>query len=93
MQMSILLLRHAAVTTIVVCIASAVPAFSQDFPKADQDQILDHTNFTPARGECFKFLGERIKRTGGSAHVDYPDLVPRNVCLYAKKYGYEGKIE
>lgn len=84
-----------ALMPFAVCLAGVATSSAQvpDFPKSDQDQILDHTNFTPARGECFKFLGERIKHTGGSPYVDYPDLVPKNVCLYARKYGYRGKIE
>ncbi len=87
------LLACAAAAFASFFVAGLAPVSAQNFPKADQDQILDHTNFTPARGECFKFLGDRLRRVGGSAHTEYPNLVPRNVCLYAKKHGYRGRIE
>ncbi len=81
----------AMIFSAVLGLAPLVSA--QDFPKSDRDQILDHERGTPVRVECFKFLRARLDRVGGSASDQYPNLTGRNICLYARKHGYKGKIE
>lgn len=87
-----LLPRLAAVTAAVWFFATSGVVAQAPAP-LPSDQILDHDRATPARKACFEFLGIHMRATGKRATEEMPDLTGRNICLYARKYGYRGTVE
>lgn len=77
----------------VVAIATASIALAQAPAPRPGDKIVDHDGATPARRACFEFLTERLRNNGKRAQDEHPDLNGRNICLYARKFGYTGKVE
>jgi len=93
MKSELRLLPRLAAAAIAVWCVTASSAVAQAPAPLPSDQILDHDRATPARKACFEFLGERMRATGKRATEEMPDLSGRNICLYARKFGYRGAVE
>lgn len=93
MKSELRMLPHLAAVTCAVWLVAVSSAIAQALAPLPSDQILDHDRATPARKDCFEFLGMHMRATGKRATEEMPDLTGRNICLYARKYGYQGTVE
>jgi len=84
--------RALAVAVLVWAVSNS-SVFAQAPAPLPSDNILDHDRATPTRKACFEFLGGHLRRIGKRASDEMPDLSGRNICLYARKFGYRGEVE
>jgi hypothetical protein len=93
MHLDIRQLHCVAVVTVFMWLAAGTLAAAQAPAPLPTDKILDHDSATPARKACFEFLPGHMRKIGKRAVDEMPDLSGRNICLYARKFGYRGAVE